>query len=77
MLISIKIPIQAHRGTGVGFYENKKDKTVARKQRQLSNEIEKIMKEVNSENFFGACSTFKPPRITNSACATAIWMGYA
>lgn len=54
MLISIKIPIQAHRGTGVGFYENKKDKTVARKQRQLSNKIEKFMKEVNSENFFGA-----------------------
>ena len=30
MLISIKIPIQAHLGTGVGFYEKKKDKTVAR-----------------------------------------------
>lgn len=26
MLISIKIPIQAHRGTGVGFYEKKRIK---------------------------------------------------
>lgn len=47
---------------GVGFYEKKKDETVARKQRQLSNKIEKFMNEVNSENFFGA----PLPRITNS-----------
>ena len=69
MLISIKIPIQAHRATGVmrGWCRilwKKKDETVARKQRQLSNKIEKFMNEVNSENFFGAVALFfKIPQI--------------